>query len=262
MHWYSSIIAIQLVVQNHTKRFSCNSISVGWWPKMIALVLARQPSISILEIPKNAWHLGLCMTLSFYHFTGRNGKLCHICVCSNISRSLSTDYCSDIKLQHALCKIFIPKFSNNYSARESHVSQIHYSANFKARRSILTQRPLKSMSQILLSTGNIVQSFLRQCSLNASGSFTILREKCKDGWGTEVMCQPYYKCSCKVMRGVVRRSIFSLKSLLRQRKAQEVPQLLNQRPERRMILILWKIYDLQQSQFFYLYINGLSLYTG
>lgn len=145
---------------------------------------------------------------------------------------------------------------------EEAISQIHYSANFKAKRSILTQRPLKSMSQILLSTGNIVQSFPRQCSLNASGSFTILGENCEDRWGTKVMCQPYYECSCKVMRVVVRWSIFSLESLLRQRKAKEVPQLLDQRPGGRMKLISWKIYELQQSKFFYLYINELALDTG
>lgn len=54
----------------------------------------------------------------------------------------------------------------------------------------------------------------------------------------KVMCQPCYKCSYEVMRVVARQSIFSLKRLLEQRKAKEVPQLLDQRPGGSMKLIL------------------------
>lgn len=159
------------------------------------------------------------MTLSIYHLTGRNENLSVLHLLKHPSFT-NSQYYSDVKLQCALYKIFIPKTPNSPWARRVCVSQIRYSANSKATRSILTQRPLKLRSQISLSKRDTMHSFPRQCPLNATGSFTFSGEKCDDGWGIKVMCQPYYKCICKGMRVAARWSIFSLKSQFRQRNAE------------------------------------------
>lgn len=206
---------------------------------MITLALARAPSISILEskfsIKKcpTFWPVYDIKCLPFHRKKLKSLSVLHLLKHLSFTNSL---YYSDIKLQHALYKIFIPKIPHSPWARRGCISKIHYSANSKAKGFILTRRPLKSRSQISLSTRNTVQSFPRQCLLNVTGSFTIFGEKCDDGWGIKVMCQPYYKCICKVMRVVARWSIFSIKSQFRQRKAKEVPHLSDQRPGRGMKL--------------------------
>lgn len=143
------------------------------------------------------------------HFTGRNENLCQSCIFSNICHSLISYIILTLRYNTSCIKFSIQK-----SQAVHKLEEVVFPKNIillTQKIFILTQMPLKSKSKISLSTRDTVQCFPRQYPYNVTGSFTIFREKCDDGWGIKVMCQPYYKWICKVMRVVARWPIFGLK---------------------------------------------------
>lgn len=139
MHQYNSSIPIQLVLWNHTKRrLPCKSIVVGWRPSMITPALARAPSISILE---SKFSIKKCPTflpmydikcLPFHRKKLKSLSVLHLLKHLSFTNSL---YYSDIKLQHALYKIFIPKIPHSPWARRGCISKYIILLTLKLRDS-------------------------------------------------------------------------------------------------------------------------------
>jgi len=103
---------------------------------MITLVLAKPPTISILEsscsIKKcpTFWLMYDIKCLPLHRKELNSLSVLHLFKHPSFTDSL---YHSHFKLLHALYEIYIPKIPNSPWARRGNVSQIHYSLNPKLR---------------------------------------------------------------------------------------------------------------------------------